>query len=582
MKRKKLLGLFALGSSLLVCSALSYAQNKTEEKSVKGVINEVGKLEVSDANLSRLKLPPGFRLNVFAELQNARWFAVADDGTVYVSQREPGTLTMLKDTDGDGIADIQKIVAEKKDLHGVALHDNKLYFVTIHDVYVCDRNADGSLGEPKAIIADLPDAGQHANRTIAFGDDGMMYLSVGSTTNVAYERNPENATILRANADGSHRVIFASGLRNTIGFGWHPTSKRMFGFDHGIDWLGNDDPEEELNEIKEGAKYGWPFVYNKSKIYPHGQVPPQFGLTKEDWARQSVEPLLMYRAHSAPLQLAFYTGSQFPAEYKNDAFVAMRGSWNRKPASGYEVVRVHFGSEGMPQSITPFMTGFLVPNGKEGKDGQFGRPVGVATLPDGSMLIGDDTNNTIYRVRYQETGQETRRDPLLQRDISTKLLKTQNTIKVQSASFADGGKIPDTHSNYGAGKSPQLSWSGAPAGTKSFVLMLEDPDALSPKPFVHWLVANIPADTMMLPEALPKGDMLPNVGNAIQGAANTGKVGFYGPQPPPEDPTHHYHFQIFALDKMLDVKPGFTRHAVLKAMQGHILSTGDLVGTYKR
>jgi Raf kinase inhibitor-like YbhB/YbcL family protein len=585
MKRTVLFGLFGMTGSIFGLILPAAAQQKTVEQPVQGYFNEVGKVEPTDERLARLKLPSGFRLNVFAELENPRWFAVADDGTIYVTQRQPGNLTMLKDTDGDGIADVQRVVVEnKKYINGVTIHENKVYFVTDKQVYRADRNSDGTLGEPQMLISDLPDAGQHPNRTLAFGPDGMMYISVGSATNAAVEPNKEAATMLRAQPDGTRRTIFASGLRNTIGFGWHPTSKRLFGMDHGIDWLGNDSQQEELNEIKENAKYGWPFVYERSKIYPHLQVPPEFGLTKEDWAKQSVEPLLMYRAHSAPLQMAYYTGSQFPAEYRNDAFVAMRGSWNRKPASGYEIVRVHFNSSGNPESITPFLTGFLMPKAQDGKDVHFGRPVGVAMLPDGSMLFGDDTNNTLYRVRYEPSGQEMRRDMLLKQEISSKILKSQNTITVMSTTFANDGKIPDTNSAYGANKSPRISWGSVPAGTKSFVLMMEDPDALSPKPFVHWLVANIPANARELPEALPTTEkvMVPAGEGTVQGGHSGGKIGYFGPRPPREDPPHRYHFQIFALDTTLNLPSGFNRHALLKAMQGHVLGSGMIVGTFDR
>ena len=572
----------ALGSALAFSSMPLLAQEPPTEKGVKGNFNEVSKIEPTEARLAKLKLPTGFHINVFAMLENPRTIAVADDGTVYVSQREPGQLAVLRDTDDDGVADVQRVVAKKEQLHGVTIHDNYVYFTTIKEVYRAERKPDGLLGEPELLVSGLPDAGQHPNRTLAFGPDGMLYITVGSTTNVAVENNPENATILRVDPNNWQRSIFASGLRNTIGFGWHPTSKRMFGFDHGIDWLGNDDPEEELNEIKQGAKYGWPFVYNKSKIYPHLEVPPKFGMTKQEWAQTSVEPTLMYRAHSAPLQMAFYTGTQFPAEYRNDAFETMRGSWNRKPASGYEVVRVHFGADGTPESIMPFLTGFLVPKGKDGHDAHIGRPVGVATLPDGSLLVGDDTNNTIYRITYGNSGVTARKSPLLSSDLAPKILNAKKSLTVESPDFTNGGRIPIEFTDHGAGASPRLRWSGALAGTKSFAILLEDPDALSPKPFVHWLAANLPPSLMELPSNLPKEDKPGALSNGIQGGTNQGTVGYYGPRPPAQDPEHHYHFQVFAFDAVLDLPSGFNRVALLKAMQGHILSYGETVGVFKK
>lgn len=185
--------------------------------------------EPTTARISSLRLPAGFRISKFAEMYNPRMIKVASDGTVYISQREPGTLVMLRDTNNDGRADIQKIVATRKSMHGIALRGNYLYFITIRELYRARRKADGTLSTPQLLIKDLPDAGQHPNRTIEFGPDGKLYISVGSTTNVAREPNQENATMLVADADGKNRMVFASGLRNTIGFGWHPLLGRLFG-----------------------------------------------------------------------------------------------------------------------------------------------------------------------------------------------------------------------------------------------------------------------------------------------------------------------------------------------------------------
>ena len=313
-----------------------------------------------------------------------------------------------------------------------------------------------------------------------------------------------------------------------------------------------------------------------------------FRSTKEDWAKESVEPTLMYRAHSAPLMWQYYTGSQFPAEYKNDAFVAMRGSWNRVPASGHEVVRVRFNADGTPASITPFLTGFLVKDPKQKGEAQCGRPVGVAQMKDGSLLIGDDTNNTIYRISYAENmnggnrASEMRRDWALERTISTDLLKAPKGLEVRSEAFAPGAMIPVDNTAYGANVSPALTLSGIPENAKSLVLMMEDPDSLAPKPYVHWIAANLPPDLREIPANLAKTDRPTALRGGIQGGNTTGKVGYFGPQTPPQDPPHRYHFQFFALDTMLDLKPGYNRAALLKAMQGHVLSSGLIVGKFVR
>lgn len=439
-------------------------------------------------------------------------------------------------------------------------------------------NADGSLGALRMIIDDLPDGGQHPNRTLAVMNN-RIYISVGSTCNACNETSKESATILMTDLDGKNRRIFASGLRNIIGFGWHPTSKKMFGMDHGIDWLGDNDQPEELNELVEGAKYGWAYVYADGKINPQDEVPAELGLTNEDWARQSKNPVLMYTAHAAPMQLLFYTGAMFPAEYKNDAFVAFRGSWNRIPPSGYEVVRVRFDKSGKPLKFEPFVTGFLVKGGSpEGKDAHFARLAGIAQMRDGSMLVSDDTNNIIYRISYNS---KTMLPIMLRDNISMLLPETANakmTINVKASAFANNAPIPDKHSAYFADVSPEISWTGVPNNAKSIVVMMEDPDAAL-KPVTHWIVANLPPNLTGLPENVLKTE---KYGDAVQGGNHTGKHGYYGPMPPPADKPHKYHFQVFALDTKLDLPSGFNRQALLDAMKNHVIAKGETVGTYQR
>jgi Raf kinase inhibitor-like YbhB/YbcL family protein len=573
-----LITLFTFFSSAMPIPALQQGK-KANMASLEGHVYEPKKLEPSDERVSRLKVPAGFTINKFALLTNPRMIAVGNDGTVYVTQREPGTLSMLKDLDNDGIADVQKVIAEKNGLHGVAVYQNKIYLATVKEVFVAPLNSDGSLGTLQMLIDDLPDGGQHPNRTLAVGPDNLLYISVGSTCNTCKETNEEHATILRAGLDGRNRKVYASGLRNTIGYGWHPQSKRFYGFDHGIDWLGDEEQPEEFNELAEGAKYGWPFVYAKSKIYPHGEPPP--GYTKEMWAKMSKEPLLLYTPHSAPMQMVFYTAAQFPAEYHNDAFVAMRGSWNRNPPSGYEIARVRFDKSGAALGVEPFISGFLARDGASGEYAQFARLAGLAVAKDGALLVSDDTNNVIYRVAYKSAKPGELAPPVITSELSG-FASAPSTIRVKSEAFANNGAIPSPHSAYGENRSPALNWSGAPGGTKSFVLIMEDPDALSPKPFAHWLVANIPATVTGLPASLPPGDRVGSIAGAKQGAANTGANGYYGPRPPAGDPPHHYHFQVFALDTTLKLDPGFNRHSLLKAMKGHVLAKGEIIGTYQR
>lgn len=570
-----------LASSVGIAQAVPAAMKTVTETKVSNVY-KTAKLEPTAQRIGALKLPPGFFISKFAEMQNPRMIAVADDGTVYITQRESGTIVMLKDTNRDGRADVQKIVATRKLLHGIALRGNDLFFITVRELYRAPRRKDGTLGTPVLITKDLPDAGQHPNRTIAFGPDKKLYISVGSTCNACDEPNEENATMLVADSNGRNRKVFASGLRNTIGFGWHPTTKRFFGWDHGIDELGDDVQKEELNELKMGKRYGWPYVYENDVpiSYP---VPPA-PYTTEMWAQMSQRPALMYTAHSAGLQMAFYKGKQFPAQYRNDAFMVLRGSWNRNPPSGYEVVRIRFNAAGSPLRIEPFITGFLQPGAPEGKMGHIARLAGLAVMKDGSMLIGDDANGIIYRVSYKAPPRP-KTSAMDARQISLFVPETasaRGSITVRSGSFAPRGLMPHHLTAYSKNQSPSLRWSGVPKGAKSLVLMMEDPVALNPKPFVHWLVANLSPTLSSLPAGLGEGDKLPQLRGAMQGAGHSGKVGYFGPKPPADGLAHKYHFQIFALDRKLKLPSGYNRQALLDAMRGHVLAEGQVVGQYKR
>lgn len=349
----------------------------------------------SDENVAQLKVPAGFKVAKFAEgLGKPRILAVGANGRVYASDREAGIVMMLTDNNGDGMADDKKTVANIKQVHGLHIYNGKMYMAAVKEVFVADINSDGTLGQPRMLISDLPDGGQHPNRTLAFGPDKKMYISVGSTCNACPEPNPENATLLRAEEDGSNRKIFAKGLRNTIGFGWHPETNELWGMDHGIDWLGDDEQKEELNQIKQGADYGWPYIYGEGKYNPGDR--PKGDTTYQQYLQKTTLPSLTYQAHSAPMAMAFYQGAQFPQDYRSDAFVAMRGSWNRSSPVGYKIVRMHF-ENGKPVRFEDFVSGFTVNNNKA----HFGRLVGLAMHTDGSLLFSDDTNGVIYRVSYQ-------------------------------------------------------------------------------------------------------------------------------------------------------------------------------------
>ncbi len=393
-----------LGVSLVAGAVFAGAAEQDElnhpqhaDVTITGSVLEPRKLEPSPDRLQNLSLPPGFEIDVFADgLEAPRMLAVADDGTVYVTRRSVGDVLMLEDTDGDGRADHQQRVASRPQMHGIAIDGDVVYLVTVNDVYRTRRADDGSFGALERIISDLPEGGQHPNRTLAVGNDGKLYISVGSTCNACDETSPENATLLKAEPDGSYRSVFASGLRNTIGFAFVPDSGELYGMDHGIDWLGDNEQSEELNHLVDGGGYGWPYVYADGRINPQDEPPGD--ISPQQWAQQSMDPVGLYVPHAAPMQMAFYTADAFPEEYRGDAFVAMRGSWNRRPPSGYEVVRVRF-EDGEPVAFEPFVSGFLTRTEGDGW-GYFARPVGVAVAGDGSLLLAEDGNGRIYRISY--------------------------------------------------------------------------------------------------------------------------------------------------------------------------------------
>ncbi|WP_371999495.1 YbhB/YbcL family Raf kinase inhibitor-like protein (plasmid) [Tistrella mobilis] len=540
--------------------------------------------------IRRLTVPEGYEVEVYArDLGAPRMLAVSPAGTLYATRRDTGDVVMLPAADGGG-ARTPRTVASRAGLHGIAFDGDRVFLATDTDVYVAEVLADGGFTRLERIIDDLPDGGQHPNRTLAVGPDGQLYISVGSSCNACAETNPEHATILRASPDGQSRRIFAGGLRNTIGFDWQPETGALYGFDHGIDWLGDDGQLEELNRIEQGGRYGWPHLVDFSR--PHIRSAPPDGMSLADWKAMSTEPALGYTAHAAPMQMAFHDGTGMPEDVAGDAFVAMRGSWNRATPSGYEVVRVRF-EDGQPVEARPFLTGFLTgaPTRGRGDDpmpGMLGRPVGLAIMPDGAIMVGDDTNGVIYRITHPETktagARLTPAEPPAQkpagRPLALERLAPDHAAEMEvTAGFEDGGSLPVSMLARGHDASPALTWSGAPQGTRSFAVVMEDADAAGPTPFVHWMIYDLPVGHQALRTGLPAAPVLRDPEGARQATNSHGGIGYTGPKPPPGDKPHACHLVVLALDiPRLEVGPAADPAAVLKAMDGHVIGAGRLVG----
>jgi glucose/arabinose dehydrogenase len=230
----------------------------------------------------------------------------------------------------------------------------------------------------------------------------MLYVSIGSSCNDCAEAGKDRATLQRFNLGGTGRTVYARGVRDTIGFGWHPETRMLWGADNGSDWKGDGVPPEELNQISEGGNYGWPLCYGKRVVDTATTSEPKqvIGkeMSKEDYCAATVGSVLEFPAHYAPIGMTFYNGQQFPAEFRGDAFVAFHGSWNREAAEGYKVVRVRF-RNGQPTAYEDFLTGFLTDSGRS----FLGRPAGIAVAADGSLLVSDDTGGVLYRISYAPT-----------------------------------------------------------------------------------------------------------------------------------------------------------------------------------
>lgn len=346
--------------------------------------------------LEKIRLPEGFAIEVYADsIPNARQMALSPNGILYVGSRQHGTVHAVVDSDGDMQAEGLFLIDEDLELPtGLAYRDGSLYVAAVSRILRYDEIdlRIQSPPEPVVVVDDLPTERHHGWKFIAFGPDGKLYVPVGAPCNVC-ERPDPFATVLRMNADGSEREVYARGIRNTVGFDWHPLTGDLWITDNGSDNISPDPaitdnlPSCELNHApRPGMHFGYPY-------YHQGDTPdPKFGEGRI--ADEFTPPAILLGPHVAPLGIDFYTGTMFPEGYQNQAFIAEHGSWNRRQKIGYRVKLVRFDEAGMAVDQEVFAEGWL--QGEE----NWGRPVDVETLPDGSLLISDDQANAIYRITY--------------------------------------------------------------------------------------------------------------------------------------------------------------------------------------
>ena len=344
-----------------------------------------------------LDVPPGFEAHLFAEgLTHARWLAIAPNSDVLVSETYEGRIVLLRDEDGDGTADLHQVFASGYQRpHGLAFQNGYLYVADLMAVWRVPYEA-GALSargrEPVTPRNALGAANGHWTRNLVFSADGeYFFVAIGSRSNLDEEPEPR-ATVQRFRADGSDQVTFAGGLRNPVGIAFYPGTDDLYVVVNERDGYGDEMVPDYFTRIEQGDFFGWPYAY----LGPHPD--PEFGEARPDLVAETRSPDVLFRAHSAPTGLAFYDGDQFPEPYRRGAFVSHRGSWNSASPAGYQVVFVPF-EEGRPAgTYEVFASGFRT--GGEDRAEVWGRPVGLAVMPDGSLLIADDTGGTIWRVAY--------------------------------------------------------------------------------------------------------------------------------------------------------------------------------------
>lgn len=343
-------------------------------------------------HLDQLDVPPGFHVELFTDqLPEARSLAVSAEGTVFVGTRETNRVYAVRDEDGDGRAERVHTIATSLDTpNGVAVHDGDLYVAEISRIlrYPDIESTLGAPPEPTVVTDGFPTDEHHGWKYIGFGPNDSLYVPVGAPCNICNPGAPY-AAIFRLAPNGTGRTLVANGVRNTVGFDWHPETGQLWFTDNGRDWMGDDKPADELNRVTQvGQHFGYPHVHESDLL------DPEFGEGHDP--SDYTPPVQELGPHVAALGMTFYTGTQFPSSFQGDIFIAEHGSWNRSAKIGYRISLVRLDDEGAPTSYEPFVTGWL-----QGDD-NWGRPVDVIQTPDGAVLVSDDQTGSIYRITYKK------------------------------------------------------------------------------------------------------------------------------------------------------------------------------------
>lgn len=372
--------------------APAWQQGRSPDQASSPLAPHAGRMTTTPATdipIDKLKLPPGFKAEIWATgMPGIRAMARGDQGKIYAGTRAIGRVYEITDTGG---ARTSRVVVDKLNQPaGVEFRNGSLYVMAIDKVLRFDgieRNPSAAPVDMTAVFQ-LPKEQHHNWKYIKFGPDGKLYVPFGAPCNIC-EPPAEYAQIRRYNADGSGMEVLARGVRNTVGFDWHPVTKELWFSNHGRDWMGDDSPEDTLNRLSApGQFFGFP--------YCHAGTVPDKDYKKADPCAGVTRPIANMGPHTATMGVMFYTGNMFPTEYRNVALVARKGSWNRTKKTGYDVVAVQASPDGSNAKILPFITGFMDP----ATQAFWGRPAYLLQLPDGSLLVSDEQLGAIYRITY--------------------------------------------------------------------------------------------------------------------------------------------------------------------------------------